>query len=541
MNPTFSDEQIRLSFSELTHEYSLQDIEHNYYLYDITGTQYYNGETVSYLTVDMIHEKDYLNNLYIQEFVDKIAIDDTAAISYFDYLDEELTHFVLYGKKIESTSFIVANIVNMQVFSNELKLETINELNRKFESSDNTLFITDYDGTILYHPNDDLIGGTVNDENALLASALTTLNNFAVEKGEGFVKYDFYGNSIDGESKPKIAYLKSLDSWEIVLGSTVTQDKYDDIIVNYAKENFKLMLSIKVPSYIVMIILSLSIFLYLKSTIKESELIVEKEEMLYRKFANLTSEIILITNKQGEIIFSNNLGKKAIFGKRETTKNVFFDQILVEEEGYYILFGYMQDFFVKFVNETIDYNNIKAELFIITDVTEKIKTEKKLEALSLVDELTKLGNRRMMVKEYNEIVLPYVKSGKNAYFVMLDLDDFKSANDLYGHSYGDLVLKNVADIFVDNKDNNILVYRVGGDEFALIFLNYDKKDVIAKLEQMRKTVETYKFEKKITLSFSAGVTSIKVNDQKRRFSDYFDRADKLLYKSKNEGKHKTNS
>ena len=540
LNPSHTDEEIKTDISELTHNYSVQDVKHNYFLYDTSGTLLYNGDTESFDSVDMINEEDYLNNLYIQEFVSEIAINNSAAIPYFNIVDDELTHFVLYGRRIEGTTYVVANIVNLQIYSNERKNNIINNMSKRFENSEDTLFVLNQDGTILYHPQESLIGATINNSNDPLKTVLSTMATYVSENNEGLITYDYYGNSVDGDVETKIAYVKGIDEWDIIVGSTVTQDKYDEIISDYVDENFRLILTIKLPSYIIMIILSISIYLYLKSMINESQELVEKEEILYRKFADLTSEIILITDKQGEIIFSNNIGKKAIFGKRENTKSVFFDQILVEEEGYYILYGYTEDFFVKFVNEPIHYNNVEADLFIITDVTEKIKTERKLEALSLIDELTKLGNRRMMVKEYNEIVVPYVKSGSDAYLVMIDLDDFKSSNDSYGHSYGDLVLKNVASIFTENKDSNILIYRIGGDEFALIFLNQSQQEVVNKLDLLRKNVETYQYEKETKLSFSAGVTAIKVNDPKRRFSDYFDKADKLLYKSKKDGKHKTN-
>ena len=150
-------------------------------------------------------------------------------------------------------------------------------------------------------------------------------------------------------------------------------------------------------------------------------------------------------------------------------KSVFFDQILVEEEGYYILYGYTEDYFVKFINEPIDYNGMEADLYIITNVTEKIKNERKLEALSMVDELTKLGNRRMMVKENNDLVFPYVKAGNEAFLAMLDLDDFKKVNDEFGHVVGDKVLIQTINIMNMNIRKTDSLYRMGGDEFALIF------------------------------------------------------------------------
>ena len=74
----------------------------------------------------------------------------------------------------------------------------------------------------------------------------------------------------------------------------------------------------------------------------------------------------------------------------------------------------------------------------------------------------------------------------------------------------------------------------------MIFLNNTKKQVLEKLQKLQKEVEEYPYTKEIDVSFSAGVAVMKVNDKRRRFSDYYDNADKKLYKSKKEGKRTIN-
>ena len=127
--------------------------------------------------------------------------------------------------------------------------------------------------------------------------------------------------------------------------------------------------------------------------------------------------------------------------------------------------------------------------------------------MSQRDELTKLGNRRMMVHEYNEIIVPVIKNGDSAFLVMIDLDDFKPVNDTYGHSYGDQVLRNISEIFLQNRTKEMMVYRMGGDEFAFMFIHSAKDDVINKIKDIQHLVANYEYEKPVSISFSAGSLS----------------------------------
>lgn len=536
LNSGLSTQDMIDGVTEITSEYEKIDNTHNYFIYDIDGNMHYNGITNSFATVNMIAVEDFFQNNYISDFVGGFDVLDANYVSYHDDFQGEIANYLLYGERLEGTELIIANVVNLQVFSAESRGSALVNIEDRYGSSIKNLFILDTDGTILYHTNEEYIGEVIGSTNQVVGDYLTKVSTYATLNESGYIDTEFYNE--DNELKNYISYIEVIDEWDLIVGSNVSTDKYQDIIEYYSTANFQLVMQIKIPSYIIIVILSVLIYGFLSSTIKRSQIIVAEDEKLYRKFANFTSEIILIANKQSEIIFCNNLGMKTVFGNRDISTKVSFDQIFVEEEGYYILYGFTEDYFVKYVTESIEYQNQEADLYIISDVTEKIKTERKLEALSLVDELTKLGNRRMMVREYNDTVLPYVKAGNQAYIVMLDLDDFKPANDLYGHSYGDIVLKQVASIFQKSKDKNLFIYRIGGDEFALIFLNNLKEDVFAKLNTLQNEVKNFPFSKDINISFSAGFTAIKINDKHKRFSDYYDKADKLLYKAKKTGKSK---
>lgn len=102
------------------------------------------------------------------------------------------------------------------------------------------------------------------------------------------------------------------------------------------------------------------------------------------------------------------------------------------------------------------------------DVTDAVQEQTRLSALSQTDDLTGVLNRRA----YNEIVLQYEEQYKQNHtdFVlyMIDLDDFKTINDDYGHEYGNLVLQSICKSLTVAASDNCVLFRYGGDEFVVL-------------------------------------------------------------------------
>lgn len=102
------------------------------------------------------------------------------------------------------------------------------------------------------------------------------------------------------------------------------------------------------------------------------------------------------------------------------------------------------------------------------DVTDAVQEQTRLSALSQTDELTGVLNRRA----YTEIVLQYEEQYKQNHtdFVlyMIDLDDFKTVNDDYGHEYGNLVLQSICKSLTVAASDNSVLFRYGGDEFVIL-------------------------------------------------------------------------
>lgn len=150
---------------------------------------------------------------------------------------------------------------------------------------------------------------------------------------------------------------------------------------------------------------------------------------------------------------------------------------------------------------------------------------------ALTDSLTGLANRRAFdteVKRHN--------NQENCHLAMIDLDNFKSINDRWGHPVGDIVLKTTAELGMRLCGlEKITLYRYGGEEIAVLFDDISLEKAQSYLEKWRISLNTRSFrEPDLKVSFSAGLC--KMGDTS--VDEVIARADALLYKAKKSGKNK---
>ena len=160
--------------------------------------------------------------------------------------------------------------------------------------------------------------------------------------------------------------------------------------------------------------------------------------------------------------------------------------------------------------------------------------------MSVTDPLTGLYNRRHFEDNLEREFLRAKRYGNELSFAMIDIDNFKKINDTYGHSFGDYVLKEVAYLISQTFRKTDLVFRYGGEEFAIIITETSKEKAVVPLERLRQTIADYplSFEGiNITVTVSIGVSD--VSDEIETTKQLFDEADKALYLAKNSGKNQT--
>ncbi|MGL5087817.1 MAG: tetratricopeptide repeat-containing diguanylate cyclase, partial [Clostridium sp.] len=169
-------------------------------------------------------------------------------------------------------------------------------------------------------------------------------------------------------------------------------------------------------------------------------------------------------------------------------------------------------------------------LLLAVLVNRNIKSKKTLETLANKDFLTGLNNR-----SYGErLIHEKIKENMKLSIGIIDIDNFKYINDSYGHVFGDYILKEVSLLIKQNVDENDIIFRFGGEEFVIAFVNKSKVESKQILDNIRILISEKTFDKNINVTFSGGISQLNDATLNQVIKD----ADELLYKAKHEGKNK---
>jgi diguanylate cyclase (GGDEF)-like protein len=149
---------------------------------------------------------------------------------------------------------------------------------------------------------------------------------------------------------------------------------------------------------------------------------------------------------------------------------------------------------------------------------------------ALHDPLTGLGNRAELLRRI-EKALGECRSQASVALVLLDLDGFKTINDLYGHAVGDRVLKRVATCLQETLPQDTACFRLGGDEFAVLLLRWTAAEVDAWAERLNRSIRSPQFFENVgtLLSVSIGIAWQLDDGTALVPSELIQRADIALY------------
>ncbi|HTN65958.1 MAG TPA: GGDEF domain-containing protein [Burkholderiaceae bacterium] len=148
------------------------------------------------------------------------------------------------------------------------------------------------------------------------------------------------------------------------------------------------------------------------------------------------------------------------------------------------------------------------------------------------DELTGLLNRRTFSQHLPTIVRRSAEKNLELSLMLIDFDHFKSINDRYGHSVGDQMLMQVATLFEMGLRLDDLLYRWGGDEFAVIMRDTDIDTAYRVAERLRQKVEKFNFGLDQAITISIGVASLRAGESHK---ELFRRADEAMLSGKQGG------
>jgi diguanylate cyclase (GGDEF)-like protein/PAS domain S-box-containing protein len=179
---------------------------------------------------------------------------------------------------------------------------------------------------------------------------------------------------------------------------------------------------------------------------------------------------------------------------------------------------------------------------IVRDITDNKQAEEALKAMSLVDDLTGLYNRRGFLTLAEQELKMVNRTKRGTFLLFTDLDGLKEINDTFGHLEGDQALVDIARIFKESFREPDILARIGGDEFVILAKEGASKSCPEIfMERLHKTLRLFneKTERGYKLSLSMGVVAYDP-EQPVSIETLLARADSLMYEEK-QGKKKMNN
>lgn len=166
----------------------------------------------------------------------------------------------------------------------------------------------------------------------------------------------------------------------------------------------------------------------------------------------------------------------------------------------------------------------------IADLFEKVKAQ------AVTDGLTGLYNRRYFEEYLKKEVTRAKRINQPFSIIGLDLDFLKKINDKYGHAYGDLAIKTIADVLKSNARSIDTAARMGGEEFNIILPGVKSDGAMIAAERIRKAIENTNLEKIGNITASIGVATFLEHSD--NIDEILELTDQAMYLSKRNGRNR---
>ena len=163
----------------------------------------------------------------------------------------------------------------------------------------------------------------------------------------------------------------------------------------------------------------------------------------------------------------------------------------------------------------------------------------KLYQQATIDTTTQVFNKQYLTESLESEFKVSRNYKRNLSIIVYDLDFFKKVNDVYGHTAGDFILRETAQLARTAIRKNDILARFGGEEFVIILPDTDNRTAAELAERVRKAVDTHLFKfdnHEIRQTISMGVSQLA--DSMATTKDLVDDADRKLYIAKNAGRNR---
>lgn len=354
---------------------------------------------------------------------------------------------------------------------------------------------------------------------------------------------NFYYNGEDFEINPLFLKDSEGNTIAVILCISNVTGKYQNIIGSIVKS---LILSV------IVIIVFWFLFEYLFRFFNRK---IASQERFIETVLNTQQNIIIVTDGDTMIFansaFFNYFGFTDLksFMKKHACLSEFFkegeaeDYIQKEMDGMpwndYLALHESKEFKVNMIvdgatstfsvrSKTIEFGDESRQVIAFSDIT-------RLNTLATQDILTGLNNRFQFDKILEYTIGFASRYGKDFCLIMVDIDNFKTINDRYGHLVGDEVLKHVASLLKNGIRRSDVIARWGGEEFVILMTEKNLENAVLLAENLRAEIANFNFALPEQITCSFGVVKRDVEDRADRL---FQKADEKLYEAKRSGKNR---
>ncbi len=199
--------------------------------------------------------------------------------------------------------------------------------------------------------------------------------------------------------------------------------------------------------------------------------------------------------------------------------------------------------FARFMQDALSILSLITLVFLLSETSQKrsevaYEIARTNEIAAMNDPLTGVGNRRAFDVMFDKFSL-HSRPEENS-LILIDVDHFKSINDTYGHDIGDSVLRWIASVMKAHARSGELIYRIGGEEFAILMEGTTTNEARAFAERIRVFFETTivdciaEYGDRINITISVGISNCTTTNKKA----WYKSADRALYVAKSSGRNK---
>lgn len=226
---------------------------------------------------------------------------------------------------------------------------------------------------------------------------------------------------------------------------------------------------------------------------------------------NSLKEWVVVTEEEtGVVLYTNELARKRFYdpgtgkfacGEQCSLMDRLTSYTGLDHEMRYE-FKCLRNKIFQVKSYSMLWEDKKAMVHLITDVTYQKENEAFLEIMAYKDELTGLDNRRSCLRTIDA----YIQKGIPFSLCVIDLDGLKNINDQFGHLYGDEYIKTVSEALKEAARDMDFTCRFGGDEFVVLFQDYEDQAAEKKMEMIDNKISAV--DKGYPMSISYGVVYV---------------------------------